>query len=223
LETLAELGPLGLALVLALLCYPLVRTLRVRAVPGLPAAAGASAAFLLHAGVDWDWELPAVLTAGLCCLAAVLVADERPLDRPAPRWLAAGAFALSLALAALSLAGAASSTAPSASAVRRAVAVHVRPLLPVMALPVLVPVPLLPLERLEPGAGAEMVAVPQVCVHRVRGDDDRVPRVLPRAGVVADRRPVLVLRRGAVAVLRAGAAVGVLGDGDGGLGAAEER
>jgi len=113
LETLAELGPLGLALVLALLCYPLVRTLRVRAVPGLPAAAGASAAFLLHAGVDWDWELPAVLTAGLCCLAAVLVADERPLDRPAPRRLAAGAFAL--ALGALSLAGAASSTEPSAS------------------------------------------------------------------------------------------------------------
>jgi hypothetical protein len=36
------------------------------------AAAGAYVAFLFHAGVDWDWEMPAVTVAGLACGVALM-------------------------------------------------------------------------------------------------------------------------------------------------------
>ncbi len=35
----------------------------------LAALAGA-VTFLVHAGLDWDWEMPAVTVAGLVCLSA---------------------------------------------------------------------------------------------------------------------------------------------------------
>ena len=76
LETLAELGPVGLGLLLAALLTPLL-ALRGRRDPLLATAAGAYVAFLVHAGVDWDWELPAVTLAGLLCGAGMLVA-RRP-------------------------------------------------------------------------------------------------------------------------------------------------
>ena len=72
IESLAELGPLGLALVLLALGLPLVR-LRGRRDPVLAAAAGGYVAFVVHAGLDWDWEVPAVTLAGLFCGAALLV------------------------------------------------------------------------------------------------------------------------------------------------------
>jgi O-antigen ligase len=73
LETLAELGPAGLLLLAATLLVPF---LALRRAPG-PLAAGAACAylaFLVHAGVDWDWELPAVTVAGLLCGGSVIVA-----------------------------------------------------------------------------------------------------------------------------------------------------
>jgi hypothetical protein len=73
LETLAELGPIGLALLCAFLAAPLAALRRARALPLAPAAAGAYAAFLLAAGVDWHWELPTVTVAALSCAAAVVV------------------------------------------------------------------------------------------------------------------------------------------------------
>src|SRR5438552_12830322 len=48
---------------------------------------------------------------------------------------------------------------------------------------------------LGPRAGAEVVTVRQVRIDRARGDADRVRRVLLRAGDVADRHLVLILRR----------------------------
>jgi hypothetical protein len=80
LEALAELGPLGLLLLLAALAPPLLALPRRRAA----AAAGAAyAAFLLHAALDWDWEIPAVtataLLAGQVVLATARTAPERPL------------------------------------------------------------------------------------------------------------------------------------------------
>jgi O-antigen ligase len=78
LETLAELGPIGLALLLAALLIPLL-ALRSRRDPLLATAAAAYMAFLVHAGIDWDWELPAVTLAGLACGSAMLVA-RRPDD-----------------------------------------------------------------------------------------------------------------------------------------------
>jgi hypothetical protein len=100
IETLAELGPVGLLLLIAAFAIPLVAAVRARARPLVPAAASAYLAFLLHAGADWDWELPAIVLAALLCAVAVLVAS-----RPgAPRSLGAGARSVALA-ASLALMG----------------------------------------------------------------------------------------------------------------------
>jgi O-antigen ligase len=114
LESLAELGPAGLALVLAFLLYPLRRAAARRAHPWVPAATGATVAFLVHAGLDWDWELPAVVVAGLACAAGVAFADEGstvPLPRPAR----AAALGAALLLGGAAIAGARSATEPSAA------------------------------------------------------------------------------------------------------------
>ena len=73
LETLATLGPIGLLLLATLLAAPLVAAIRVRGSSLVPAACGAYAAFLVHAALDWDWQLPAVTLAALSCGAAMLV------------------------------------------------------------------------------------------------------------------------------------------------------
>ena len=74
IETLGELGLVGLLLLVGALVLPLAAALRARHAVVLPAALGAYAAFVLHAGVDWDWELTGVtlvaLTSGVCLLAA---------------------------------------------------------------------------------------------------------------------------------------------------------
>ncbi len=72
LETLAELGPVGLALLLASLALPLVALPAVRGFAYAPAAVGAYAAYLVHAGVDWDWEVPAVTVPAIFCAAVLL-------------------------------------------------------------------------------------------------------------------------------------------------------
>ena len=115
LETLAELGPLGLLLLAATLLAPVRGVLRHRFAAYVPAAAGAYAAFLVHAGLDWDWELPAVVVAALCCAAAVATVDLHP-GRPLGRRARAALFALSLALGACAIAGARSHTVPAATA-----------------------------------------------------------------------------------------------------------
>ena len=72
LETLGELGPFGLALLILALGVPLVAALRARREPLAVGVFGAYVAYLVHAGVDWDWELPAVTVAALACGAALL-------------------------------------------------------------------------------------------------------------------------------------------------------
>jgi O-antigen ligase len=80
LETLAELGPVGLALLVALLLVPEGAAVAVRRHAMLPAALAAYAAFLIHAGVDWDWELSGVtLTALLVGSLAVISLRNRSL------------------------------------------------------------------------------------------------------------------------------------------------
>jgi O-antigen ligase len=73
LETGAELGVVGLVLLLAMLAPPL-RSLGSRDPIRLGAACG-FLAFVLHAGVDWDWEMPVVTTAALY-LASVLLTQD---------------------------------------------------------------------------------------------------------------------------------------------------
>jgi O-antigen ligase len=74
LETLGTLGPVGLAFLIGLLAVPLVAAFRMRRSSLVPLVCGAYVAFLLHAAIDWDWQLPAVTLAALACGAALLVA-----------------------------------------------------------------------------------------------------------------------------------------------------
>jgi hypothetical protein len=77
LETLAELGPLGLALLLAALAVPLAWLVRVRRDPLAAAVGAAYGAFVVHAALDWDWEVPAVTVPALL-VGGVLVLSARP-------------------------------------------------------------------------------------------------------------------------------------------------
>jgi O-antigen ligase len=76
-ETLAELGPLGLALLLAALAAPFTAVRFARERPLVPALAGAYAAYLVHAAADWDWEIPALTLTALVCGALLAVSDTR--------------------------------------------------------------------------------------------------------------------------------------------------
>jgi O-antigen ligase len=75
LETLLELGAVGLVVLLATLVLPLAVARRL-AGGWAAGATGAYTAFLVHATVDWDWEMPVVTVAGLACAAALLSAPR---------------------------------------------------------------------------------------------------------------------------------------------------
>lgn len=107
LETLAELGPVGLVLLVVALCLPLVAAAKARRWPLASVAVGAYVAFLVHAIVDWDWQMPAVTFVALFCGAALLVSTRRawpfaPATRRAWRLSAAG---ITLVLAAVAFVG----------------------------------------------------------------------------------------------------------------------
>jgi hypothetical protein len=112
LETLAELGPLGLLLLGAVLLVPLCGVISRRRVPYVPVAVSAYTAFLVHAGLDWDWEMPAVVVAGLCCGAAAAAADLGP-QRPLGRTARAAVLAAALVLGGCAIAGARSHAVPA--------------------------------------------------------------------------------------------------------------
>ena len=110
LETLAETGIVGLALLAAAMIAPLAGVFRGRMDPLVPPLLGAYAAFLVHAGTDWDWQVPALALSALWCGMGVITAGERePVltlsQAPVVRWTAV-AFAVALGtIAALGLAG----------------------------------------------------------------------------------------------------------------------
>jgi hypothetical protein len=108
-ETLAELGPFGLILLLGALAIPLTVLGVARRHPLVPGAAGAYAAYLVHAGVDWDWELSAVTLTGLLCGAALLIAARRSFASPPlssrARWIAVAAAVVAAGFAAVGLLG----------------------------------------------------------------------------------------------------------------------
>jgi hypothetical protein len=118
LETLAELGPIGLLLLLVFLAYPLRAALVTRGRPYVAAAAAAYAAFVFHAGLDWDWEMPVVVVAGLACGAAVIAGA---LTAPArlPTRARAAVVGASLVLGGFSILGARSSTQPGSALEQR--------------------------------------------------------------------------------------------------------
>ena len=81
LEMPAELGLIGLLFTCVLLVPAVSGIRRAPRTPAAAAALGGSVAFLVHAGLDWDWELPAVTVSGLACLAALwgTAADGAPI------------------------------------------------------------------------------------------------------------------------------------------------
>lgn len=95
LETLAELGWPGLALLGFMLAVPLVGAVRARRHPLAAGVFGAYAAYLVHAGFDWDWEMLVVTLLALACAVALIAAGE---DRAASRWrISTGGRVLGLA------------------------------------------------------------------------------------------------------------------------------
>ena len=74
LETLAETGPVGLAVLLLALLAPFAG----RRSAWTPAAVGPYTAFLVHAAQDWDWELPAVTVTALACAVAATAPPTGP-------------------------------------------------------------------------------------------------------------------------------------------------
>jgi hypothetical protein len=80
LETLAELGPIGLALLVYALALPLRQLATSLQTAPIRASCGAYAAFLIHSAIDWDWEMPVVTVAALLC-AATLLNAQRPRTR----------------------------------------------------------------------------------------------------------------------------------------------
>jgi hypothetical protein len=116
LEVLAELGPLGLLLLIVALGTPLVAGFRARGQPLVPLALAAFVAFLVHAAVDWDWEMSAVTLAALACAAALLTAAGTRSSALifSPRLRAAGVGA-SLLLAVVAFVGVVGASALAAS------------------------------------------------------------------------------------------------------------
>ena len=112
LETLAELGPIGLLMLGGGLLMPVAAAIRARQSALIPAAFGAYVAFLLHAGIDWDWEMTAITIAALFCGMALLIAaragpvhrlsrDSRLAVMAALLVLAAGSFVAAIGNAAI--------------------------------------------------------------------------------------------------------------------------
>ncbi|MHB8651266.1 MAG: O-antigen ligase family protein [Gaiellaceae bacterium] len=96
LETLADLGPLGLVLLSGILLIPLAAAVRRRRSPFAPAAFGAYLAFALHVAVDWDWQITSVTLVALVAAACLVAGAGRPLP-PLTRRVALGLSVVLLA------------------------------------------------------------------------------------------------------------------------------
>ena len=116
LETLGELGVVGFLFLLIVLGVPLIAAFGARREPLAVGAFGAYVAYLVHAGVDWDWELTGLTLPALACgvaLIALRPTDAAPIA-PGTGVRFAGA-ATAIVLAGIALVGLVGSSAISAS------------------------------------------------------------------------------------------------------------
>ena len=97
LEMFAELGAVGLALVVLLFGFPLALAVKLRRRPLVPIAAAVLAAYLARAAVDWDWEFPILTLVALGC-AGVIVAEAAKRPSATSRRRRIGFLVASLAL-----------------------------------------------------------------------------------------------------------------------------
>jgi hypothetical protein len=105
LETLAELGAVGLAFLLFVLALPLAAAARARRKPLVSLALGAYVVFLVHAAADWDWEMTGVTSVALLCGVALLVSTRRAAAPNRGRRVRIALVALCLALVPVALSG----------------------------------------------------------------------------------------------------------------------
>jgi O-Antigen ligase len=126
LETFAELGAVGLALLAAFVLSPVAAVRRARREPLVPLVAAASVAYFVHAAADWDWELPAVTLVALICMSALVRADaeEQPSSplSPTSRWSIAAVAVAAALFGSVTLAGNAALAASHAALARGDVA-----------------------------------------------------------------------------------------------------
>jgi hypothetical protein len=115
LETLAELGPIGLSLLLLVLATPIIGAVQARGHPLVPLACAAYVAYLVHAAADWDWELAGVTLAAVLCGVACLVAGRTERTREIRPRVRVSGIAFATALAAVALFGLVGNTALEAS------------------------------------------------------------------------------------------------------------
>jgi tetratricopeptide (TPR) repeat protein len=116
LEMLAELGVVGLFLLLVALGAPAVAAVGARREPLAVGAIGAYAAYLVHAGIDWDWELTGVsLTALACGVALLLLRPPRSMPRVPGFSVRIAGAALAVALAGVAFVGLIGASANSSS------------------------------------------------------------------------------------------------------------
>jgi tetratricopeptide (TPR) repeat protein len=98
---------------------PLAALRRARSSPLAAVAFAAYVAYLLHAAIDWDWEMPAVTLAALFCGLALLAAGRRDgklkVLGPRVRWTALGGTAALIGFVLLGLLGNAAVSASSKS------------------------------------------------------------------------------------------------------------
>jgi hypothetical protein len=105
-QTLAELGVVGLIALVVALFAPLVAGIRCRGTPLAGPLTGAYLVFVLHNAVDWDWRLTGLALTGLV-VAGLLLLLARPLEvQPvAVRWRVAAAGVSCVIAAAMAVAG----------------------------------------------------------------------------------------------------------------------
>lgn len=107
-ETFAELGVIGMVLLLGALSLPLVAAMRARRAAFAPAALGAYAAWCIAVSLDWHWEMVGVTMTAFLAAAVTLVVAERRRIRGLPPAIRGGLIAAAVLLsigATLSLVG----------------------------------------------------------------------------------------------------------------------
>jgi hypothetical protein len=83
-ETFAEVGLIGLALLVGALALPLVGAVRARRDRVVPAAAAAYVTWAASSALDWHWEMVGVTLVALLAGAVCLLAQERAPSRSLP-------------------------------------------------------------------------------------------------------------------------------------------
>jgi len=92
LETMAELGVIGLAFVLPAILAPIWAGARRRVHPLAAAVTAAYVGYMVESSGDWTWQLPGATLAALACAAVVMnLGDDRKAFVLTERWKFAAA------------------------------------------------------------------------------------------------------------------------------------